>query len=199
LVPGCGRGYDVLLLTSFGFDAYGLDVSPLAQEAAKKERDAPDAAEKYPVHNQAVGRGEVKFVLADFFKDEFLAETGGGNFDVIFDYTFLCALPPQLRPRWAKRMAELLGPSGRLICLEFPLSKAPSEPGPPHGLTAELYNALLSAPGQDIEYDDEGCALPKPAVAAENALVKVDRWKAERTHKAGEGVDHVSVWKRKAS
>lgn len=29
-VPGCGRGYDVLLLASFGYDAYGLDVSKLA-------------------------------------------------------------------------------------------------------------------------------------------------------------------------
>ena len=27
LVPGCGRGYDVLLLASFGYDAYGFEVS----------------------------------------------------------------------------------------------------------------------------------------------------------------------------
>ena len=27
------------------------------------------------------------------------------------------------------------------------------------------------------------------------ALERMDRWKAERTHKIGEGTDHVSVWK----
>ena len=37
LVPGCGRGVDVLLLASFGYDAYGLECSATAVDACKKE------------------------------------------------------------------------------------------------------------------------------------------------------------------
>src|SRR4051794_1136579 len=36
LVAGCGKGYDVLLLSSWGYDAYGLEVSNRALERARK-------------------------------------------------------------------------------------------------------------------------------------------------------------------
>ena len=36
LLPGCGRGYDVLLLASFGYDVYGLEVSESAVERCRE-------------------------------------------------------------------------------------------------------------------------------------------------------------------
>lgn len=38
LVPGCGKGYDVLLLSAFGYDATGLEISSKALEEARKVR-----------------------------------------------------------------------------------------------------------------------------------------------------------------
>ncbi|TVY52571.1 Thiocyanate methyltransferase, partial [Lachnellula suecica] len=35
LVPGCGKGYDVLLLAAHGYDAYGLEYSTKALESAR--------------------------------------------------------------------------------------------------------------------------------------------------------------------
>lgn len=143
LVPGCGRGYDVLVFSSYGYDAYGLDASPTGIEEARKLHQAQGKDQNYPVKNIQDGRGEVNFITADFFKDEFLAETHSSRsnrtFDVIYDYTFLCALPPSFRPRWAQRMSQLLSPNGYLICMEFPLGKDPKLGGPPHGLEHELY------------------------------------------------------------
>ncbi|KAK4556570.1 hypothetical protein LTR86_006141 [Recurvomyces mirabilis] len=194
LVPGCGKGYDVLLFASQGYDAFGLDVAPEAVERANVLLKDPKLTEKYP--SSSNDRGDTKVFLGDFFKDDFLAQTGGkGAFDVIYDYTFLCALPPSLRPSWAKRMGELLAPSGHFVCLEFPLGKEPKTGGPPHGLSPELYEQLLKRPGQEVEYDADGHVVDGPdSETSSGGLVRIDRWKAERTHAPGQGKDHVSIW-----
>ncbi|PPJ61158.1 hypothetical protein CBER1_04179 [Cercospora berteroae] len=194
LVPGCGRGYDVLLLATLGYDVYGVDGSQTAIEAARKLQKEADKSATYRAVETEFGRGRETFVENDFFKDDFLETTGGGNFDVIFDYTFLCALPPPLRPSWAKRMSELLAPGGHLICLEWPLHKPPREGGPPHGLSAELYEALLRTPGQEVQYDESGKAATNDAELAGNALICAKRYRPERTHEAGKDSDYVSLW-----
>ena len=88
LVPGCGKGYDVLLLASFGYDAYGVEASANAVKACEKY--AAEQADKYPARNTEVGSGSVKFVYGDFFKDEWIADVDGGlreGFDLVYDYT----------------------------------------------------------------------------------------------------------------
>lgn len=89
LVPGCGSGYDVFLLASFGYDAYGLDLSPEAIEFGRQQEEAGNAADKYPIRDPAVGRGKVTFVQGDFFKDDWLEKLGlaRNSFDLIYDYT----------------------------------------------------------------------------------------------------------------
>jgi len=88
LVPGCGKGYDVLLLASFGYDAYGVEASANAVKMCEKH--AAEQADKYPARNTEVGSGSVKFVLGDFFKDKWIAGVDGGlreGFDLVYDYT----------------------------------------------------------------------------------------------------------------
>lgn len=132
LVPGCGRGPDVLLFASYGFDAFGVDASETAIEAANAfHREQNKEQKLFPTKDEERGRGGVKFICADFFGDNSWlppAATSGSNegpFDLIYDYTFLCALPPSLRPKWAARMSELLSPGGTLIAMEFPIGKDP--------------------------------------------------------------------------
>lgn len=123
LVPGCGRGYDVLLLSSFGYDTYGLDFSSKALEAAKKTESEVDEKGEYTAR-EGVEKGKITWVAGDFFKDEWMASVEGERlFDLIYDYTFLSALPPALRPAWSKRLQELLAPGGRIVCLEWPTHK----------------------------------------------------------------------------
>lgn len=195
LVPGCGRGYDVLLLAALGYDAYGLDASATAIAAAEQYRAASGDDPLYAAQNPAVGRGQAKFLYGDFFDDSWLAETSGGAFDVIFDYTFLCALPPELRPRWAARLSGLLATEGRLVCLEWPLGKPPSEGGPPHGLTSDLYIELFRRPGEEVRYDDAGKVVAGESSASATALVREAHYQPERTHAAGKDKDFVSIWK----
>lgn len=88
LVPGCGRGVDVLLLQSFGYDAVGLEVSPKAVEAC--EAFAKEKQDDYPVRDENAGKGSCKFVLGDFYKDDWTERAGldkGTKFELIYDYT----------------------------------------------------------------------------------------------------------------
>lgn len=233
LVPGCGRGYDVLSLASLGYDTFGLDGSENAILAARKleAEEISCESDAYRLRDPLIGKGKIQFIIGDFFHEDFLTAiattttthgsdssdntvppTTDEKFDLIFDYTFLCALPRELRPAWAKRMSELLAPDGFLVCLEWPLQKSPKEGGPPHGLSAELYEELLRKPGQEVEYDDddhdgEGYVVVSAGDSttsggggddgrAKNALVRLERYRPSRTHEAGKDSDYISIWKR---
>jgi len=199
LVPGCGKGYDVLLLASFGYDSYGVEASANAVRACEKY--AEEAAEGYMARDPEVGSGSVKFLYGDFFKDGWVGEVDGGlgeGFDVIYDYTFLCALPPTLRPSWSARQSQLLAPTGRLICLEFPTTKSTTSGGPPWALPAVVYEEILTRPGEEIKYDEDmNVIVQTPVQENEKALERLAHWQPERTHEAGIGTDWVSIWKHK--
>ncbi|KAE8353584.1 putative thiol methyltransferase [Aspergillus coremiiformis] len=196
LVPGCGRGYDVLLLASMGYDAYGLEVSEEAVRQAEKW--AQEHLNDYPISNKTIGAGKARFVLGDFFKDEWFNAAGGlGKFELLYDYTFFCALPPSLRPSWAARYTQLLSthPESVLVCVEFPTYKELSTGGPPWGVSSTVYQAHLSYPGAELQYDQEGNPIIPTEVSKTRGLTRIGHWKAERTHKMGQGTDWVSVWK----
>ena len=86
LVPGCGKGYDVLLLASFGYDAFGLEVSESAVKRCAEERKTN--GHKYPVRDETAGAGSVTFIVGDFFANDWKADIGGDDkMDLIYDYT----------------------------------------------------------------------------------------------------------------
>ncbi|KAK6513461.1 hypothetical protein TWF281_005086 [Arthrobotrys megalospora] len=168
LVPGCGRGYDVLLFASHGVKSFGLELSPSAVKAAAEN-----------AKTSGLNPDLYSFITGDFFTTSWQGEGEGGvpeKFDVVYDYTFLCALDPSqgLRELWAKRMAELVSGGGVLICLEFPLYKDLELPGPPWPLREEIYKGLLENVG----------------------FVREMYVKPRRYLESGEGSDMVSVWRR---
>ncbi|KAH8169171.1 thiopurine s-methyltransferase (TPMT) domain-containing protein [Sarocladium implicatum] len=216
LVPGCGLGHDVLLLAARGYDVWGVDGSETALEGARKREEgvlererSGELEEALRVVGDGVERGRVHWVKADYFApgwEKGVGTEGSGTFDLIFDYTFLCALPLEARPLWAKRTTELLShdPKSRLICLEFPIGKPLSESGPPWGLWPETYEALLAAPGEDIKYEEDGSGIPCAAAATRPkdealhrlCLVKPNRTHASGTAEDGSVKDFISVWSR---
>ncbi|GJC98138.1 thiopurine S-Methyltransferase [Colletotrichum higginsianum] len=171
------------------------------------ETEAPDEdLEVYAIrHPSGAEPGCVTWLSGDFFSDSWLEEWNRGKaFDLIFDYTFLCALPPTARSSWATRMATLLSPRGRLVCLEFPSGKPLSQPGPPWGLTPEIYLALLSRPGEPLEFSSSTQAGDAADVVVvppfrEDGLRRLELVKPTRTHRAGmneDGTvrDWIHVW-----
>lgn len=85
--------------------------------------------------------------------------------------------------------------TGRLVCLEFPSGKPLAELGPPWGLTSDIYLALLAQPGKDIPSSGE-----IPPIDPSTGLIRLERIKPTRTHKAGTNEDGsvrdwLHVWK----
>lgn len=64
-------------------------------------------------------------------------------------HSFLCALPPTLRPTWSTHITHLANsssPSTRLITIMYPLPHATRPPkagGPPFELSIQQYHDLL--------------------------------------------------------
>ncbi|KAL9000571.1 MAG: hypothetical protein Q9169_000864 [Polycauliona sp. 2 TL-2023] len=198
LVPGCGRGYDVLLLAAYGFEAYGLEVSGKAVERCLEEKMTN--GHKYMANVQSDAAGTSTFLQGDFFADNWSNAVPGGTFDLIYDYTFFCALSPAMRPAWSQRMLQLLtmNPPGHLICLEFPTYKDPLIAGPPFGLTPQTYLEHLSHPGKTLPYDDSGhVQVGSQETPTSDKLERLDHWQPQRTHEIGKGTDWVSIWQHK--
>ncbi|MFK8004150.1 MAG: methyltransferase [Polyangiales bacterium] len=127
LVTGCGSGWDAFAFADAGFDVVGLDIAPSAGERFAELRAQRSFAQAPRV------------AIADF-----LTWSPACPFDVIWDYTFLCALPLAWRHRWATRMDELLAPDGTLATLIFPMvTPAEGYEGPPWPLHPEHLQELL--------------------------------------------------------
>jgi len=132
-VPGCGRGYDAILLSEGKKRSVtGLDIAEKAVLEAEKYRD-----------EMKIDKKQVQYVCGDFFKHE---PSSKQPYDVIFDYTFLCAMPPNLRKPWAETMARLIKPeTGRLVTLIFPIGEFSG--GPPYAMSYSLVKELLKPHG----------------------------------------------------
>jgi len=92
LVPGSGSGYEVRAFAEHGDDVLGIDFSDAAIEAARR----------------TLGGLAARVRKADFFTLD------SPPFELVYERTFLCALPPRERSRWARRIAQLVRGGGVL-------------------------------------------------------------------------------------
>ena len=120
LIPGCGSGYEVQAFHDADWNVTAIDYAPAAVARART----------------ALGAIGDKVLLADFFAHDF----GEEKFDVIYERTFLCSLPPERWPAYARRVDELLVDRGELIGIF--LYGDEDEP-PPYPLTEETAQRIL--------------------------------------------------------
>ncbi len=119
LIPGCGNAYEAVQLLQAGFTNITLvDISKvLVAQLQKFFATTP-----------------VKILHQDFFEHE-------GQYDLIIEQTFFCALDPVLRKAYAQKMFSLLKPGGKLAGVLFNKN---FEGGPPFGGSADEYVKLFS-------------------------------------------------------
>lgn len=112
---------------------------------------------------------------------------------------FLCALHPSQRRSWASRMASVLKPWGLLICLEFPLYKDPTLPGPPWGLKGVHWD-LLSIGDSGIiagSVGEDGKEVKADVGTERGEFHRVLYSKPVRSYEVAKGTDMISVYVRK--
>lgn len=120
LIPGAGNGYEFDYLISKGFkNVTVIDIAK--QPLINLEKRNPDFKEH--------------FIQIDFFEFQ-------GDFDLILEQTFFCALEPSKRTNYVDKMHSLLRANGKLAGLLFDFSL--TEVGPPFGGCKEEYLNLFN-------------------------------------------------------
>ncbi|MFM6925600.1 MAG: methyltransferase domain-containing protein [Ferruginibacter sp.] len=121
LIPGCGNTYEADYLLKQGFtNVTVIDIAPVLVKKLK---------EKYK------NNSNIKIIIGDFFEHE-------GQYDLVLEQTFFCAIDPALRNNYATKMPELLSHGGKLVGLLF--NRSFEEQGPPFGGDQNEYQALFA-------------------------------------------------------
>ena len=120
LIPGCGNGYEAEFLNEKGFkNVWIIDISEHAIESFKKR------VPNFP---------KDQILCGDFFELK-------DDFDFVIEQTFFCAIQPDKRDDYCKKMAKIIRPTGVLVGLLFDF---PLETGPPFGGDAAEYKKRFS-------------------------------------------------------
>ena len=131
-VPGCGLGHDARWLADRGCVVTGVDIAPLAVEGARVLDD----------------QGRIAFHVADLFD---LPPDLQSAFDVVWEHTCLCALPPDLRAQYALGVKSALRPGGTVAGVFFINPEMdPGEQGPPFGIDVDEVEALWRDVGLEL-------------------------------------------------
>lgn len=110
LIPGCGRGHEVVALAQLGFDVTGIDLAPSAIQALKTSLNAAGVS--------------ASVVQANIFDYQ-----PADKFDVIYEQTCLCAIEPDQRRAYVRQMQDWLKPGGMLL---FSMMQTGAQGGPPY-------------------------------------------------------------------
>lgn len=130
LIPGCGNAYEAEYLFEQGFsNVHILDMAEQALLGFKQ---------RFP------GFPENNLILQDFFKH-------AGEYDLIIEQTFFCALNPVLRSDYVRKMKSLLSTKGRLVGLMFKLDNMD---GPPFGGDRGEYINLFNSHFNSVRIDN---------------------------------------------
>lgn len=128
LVLGCGAGHDAAWWEKRGHIVTGVDFS---DEALSRARELYGESET------------LRWVKGDVFQ---LPQNWTSRFDVIFENTMFCAVPPERREDLVRTWWRLLSPRGRVVGFALVMDKLF---GPPYGTSEwELRQRLLEAPAR---------------------------------------------------
>ena len=120
LIPGCGNSYEAEYLLQNDFTNITLiDIAP----ALVKQ-----------LQQKFIGNPNIRIITGDFFKHN-------GEYDLILEQTFFCAIDPALRKEYVAKMKALLATNGKLAGVLF--DKEFEQQGPPFGGSQSQYVPLF--------------------------------------------------------
>ncbi|HSV10287.1 MAG TPA: methyltransferase domain-containing protein [Hanamia sp.] len=136
LIPGCGNAYEAEYLLEKGFKNVTLiDFSKVVTDKLK---------DKY------------KDKLISIVNENFFDHSG--NYDLILEQTFFCALHPSLREKYVEKCYNLLNDAGKIAGVLFNKKFAPVEP--PFIATDEEYRKLFEPFFTFLKFDSCNSSVP---------------------------------------
>ncbi|TWU47052.1 methyltransferase domain-containing protein [Rubripirellula reticaptiva] len=124
LVPGCGRGHEVIAFAEAGFTVTAVDFADAAVQSLEKELDR---------------RG----LQANVVQTDVFAFCQSKSFDAIYEQTSLCAIDPSQWETYQQLMACWLRPGGKLFACFMQSDKAG---GPPFTCDISAMRRLFEEP-----------------------------------------------------
>jgi len=131
LIPGCGRGYEVVALAKLGFDVTAIDLAPSAIEALNQK-----------LTDEGVS---ATTICADIFTHQF-----DRQFDVVYEQTCLCAIEPKQRADYERCIERWLKAGGKLL---FSMMQTGETGGPPYHCELSEMRTLFGA--KDWQWENE--------------------------------------------
>lgn len=147
LVPLCGKSLDMHWLAEQGHPVTGVELDRGAIEAFFDEAGmTPTLDESGPMPCLTAGG-------ITLFAGDFLEFSPVELFGLVYDRAALIALPPETRPRYLDRLAELVKPGARglLVTLEYPQE---AMEGPPFSVTPDEIHAHPAFEFSCLERED---------------------------------------------
>lgn len=140
-VPLCGKSVDMKWLADRGHPVVGVEISDQACREFFAEQGLEPGVDRVGTWIRYAAGG-VEILCGDFFE---LDRDLLGPVDAVFDRASLIALPPEMRPDYAAKLAELLParPPMMLVTLEYHQAQMN---GPPFAVWEGELDRLL---GQD--------------------------------------------------
>jgi len=166
LVPLCGKSLDLVWLAGQGFEVVGVELSRLAVEAFFTEQLlAPQRTSRGPF--EIWQQGSIKLLAGDLFD---LTTEECGPLAAVYDRAALVALPQEMRPRYAAKLAELLPGGGKLLLISYAY-RQDEMAGPPFTVPFSEIKLLFGG-AFDIELLHEEDALAShPGIQARGVSV----------------------------
>jgi len=140
LIPGCGRSREVVHFARLGMQVTGFDLS---STAIQWQADVLDRAGLH----------------AELVEGDGLAWTPAAPLDLIYEQTFLCAIPPRLRETYEACAHRWLKPGGRFLAL---FMQKDERGGPPYGCSLEAMHELFPADRWIWPEDEAFTPYPHP-------------------------------------
>lgn len=148
LIPGAGNAYEAEYLFKLGFNnVYVADISEIPLNNLIQR--IPDFPKNHMLHK-------------NFFDIQ-------QQFDLIIEQTFFCALPPELRPKYAQKMHQLLKPGAKLVGVMFDFPLDSDEP--PFGGSKTEYLTYFSGYFESISL--ERCYNSHPKRAGKELFINL--------------------------
>ncbi|WP_300542368.1 methyltransferase domain-containing protein [Maricaulis sp.] len=138
IIPGCGRAPELGHFARMGLAATGADISPTA--IAWQRTQLAEAG-----------------ATATLIEGDVLAWRPEAPADLVYEQTFLCAIPPRLREAYEHAVFDWLKPGGHLLAL---FMQKEEKGGPPYGCSLEAMRILF--PAERWIWPDDNRFIPYP-------------------------------------
>jgi SAM-dependent methyltransferase len=123
LVPGCGRGHEVIAMAELGFDVTAVDFADTAVQTLEDEL-------------------RKRNLQAKVFQSDLFAFSASETFDAIYEQTCLCAIHPSQWATYHESLVRWLRPGGNLFAL---FMQTEATEGPPFACDLAEMQTLFQA------------------------------------------------------